>query len=54
MTVHSEEDFTAAVREAAQEAVGDGRMILGIADRVSTDSDFGRLKAVSQLLQKFS
>jgi hypothetical protein len=50
MMVHSEEDFTAAVRKAAQEAAGDGRMILGIADRVSIDTDFGRLKAVAQLL----
>jgi hypothetical protein len=52
--VHSEKDFTAAVRKAAQEAAGDGRMILGIADRVSIDTDFGRLKAVAQMLQEFT
>jgi hypothetical protein len=53
MTVHPEEEFTTAVRKAAQEAARDDRMILCIADRVSIDTDFGRLKAVAQLIQEF-
>jgi len=51
VTVHSEADFQAAVRHAAQEAAGDQRVILGIADRVSVDSDPGRLGAVASLIR---
>ena len=54
MTVHSEEDFTESVRQAIQEATGDQRMILGIADRVSINTEFDRLKAVAQLLREFT
>ena len=45
-------EFKTAVHEATQQSIGDGRMILGIADRVSVDSDFGRLEAVARLIEE--
>jgi len=47
---HSEELFEMAVREAARQATGDSRVILGIADRVPVDADFSRLKATARFI----
>ena len=47
---HDREEFEAAVVSAAQEAAGDRRMILGVADRVPVDADLGRLEAIPDLI----
>jgi hypothetical protein len=49
--IHPENDFEIAVREAAREVAGDRRMILGIADRVSTGSDLARLRSIPGLVR---
>lgn len=41
----------AAVAEAARQARGDGRMILGVADRVPVEADIDRLAALPRLLR---
>jgi hypothetical protein len=38
------------VRLAAQEAAQDGRMILGIADRVPVNAELDRLEALPELI----
>jgi hypothetical protein len=48
---HVLEEFEAAVRGAAQEASGDGRMMLGVADRVPVDADLSRLEAIPALIE---
>lgn len=47
---HDREEFETAVVSAAQEAAGDGRMILGVADRVPVDADLDRLEAIPDLI----
>jgi hypothetical protein len=49
---HDREEFEAAVQGAAQEARGDSRMILGVADRVPVDADLNRLEAIPSLVEK--
>ncbi len=44
-------EFEAAVAEAARQARGDNRMILGVADRAPVDADINRLRAISDLLR---
>jgi hypothetical protein len=46
---HDRGRFEAAVMQAAQEAKGDSRMILGVADRVPVDAELSRLEAISSL-----
>jgi hypothetical protein len=46
---HDREEFETAVASAAQEATGDGRMIIGVADRVPVDADLSRLEAIPEL-----
>jgi len=48
---HDREEFETAVASAAQEAAGDGRIILGVADRVPVDADLGRLEAIPGLIE---
>jgi hypothetical protein len=48
---HDREEFEAAVVSAAQEARGDGRMMLGVADRVPVDADLSRLEAIPALIE---
>jgi hypothetical protein len=48
---HVREEFEAAVLGATQEASGDGRMILGVADRVPVDADLSRLEAIPALIE---
>ena len=49
---HNKAEFEAAVKEAAVQAAQDGRMILGIADRVPVDADIARLQAMSRLISE--
>jgi hypothetical protein len=50
--MHSREEFEAAVIQAAQEARGDGRMIVGVADRVPVDAELGKLEAIPALIEQ--
>ena len=50
--IRTEAEFEDAVTKAAQQALGDGRMILGIADRVSVDSSIERLQQVAGLIER--
>jgi hypothetical protein len=43
--------FEASVRQAAHEAQGDGRMILGVADRVPVNAELDRLKSIASLVE---
>lgn len=46
------EEFEAAVLQAAQEAKGDSRTILGVADRVPVDAELSRLEAIPSLIEE--
>jgi hypothetical protein len=46
--------FEAAVGQAAHEARGDGRMILGVADRVPVNAELDRLKSIPSLVEQGS
>jgi hypothetical protein len=50
--IHSQEEFVEGTREAMRQAQGDGRMILGVADRVPVDADFARLEAIPRILRE--
>jgi hypothetical protein len=50
LATHSQADFEAAVKEAAEEALGDTRMILGIADKVPVDAELERLQSLPALI----
>ena len=50
LDLHEQQDFEAAVKQAAQEVSGDSRMILGIADRVPVGAEFERLEAIPTLI----
>lgn len=50
LDVHGEEALEAAVRQAAAEATGDGRILLGVADRVPPAADLERVRAIARLL----
>ena len=50
LATHNRQAFEAAVAAAADEARGDGRMILGVADRVPVDAELERLEAISGLI----
>ena len=50
LKTYSQEQFETAVLEAARQAMEDSRAILGIADRVSVNSEFTRLKATTALI----
>ncbi|MEJ2210544.1 MAG: hypothetical protein P8129_16110 [Anaerolineae bacterium] len=52
LDVHREEALAAAVRQAAAEATGDGRALLGVADRVPPEADLARVTMISTLLGK--
>jgi hypothetical protein len=49
---YDEEQFLAAIKQCVQDASGDGRMILGVADRVPVQADISRLKALPGLVQQ--
>jgi hypothetical protein len=50
--MHSKEEFEAVVIQAVQEARGDSRMIVGVADRVPVDAELGKLEAIPALIEQ--
>lgn len=50
LEMHDTQAFEAAVAQAVQEARDDGRMILGVADRVPVNADLDRLKAIPAMV----
>ena len=46
------EAFEAGVRQVVREAMGDGRAIVGVADRVPADAELARLQALPGLVEK--
>lgn len=50
LETHPHQEFEASVVQATQETVDDGRMILGVADRVPVDADLSRLEAIPELV----
>lgn len=50
--IHSQETFETGVAAARRQVEGDPRMILGVADRVSVDTDFARLEALSRMFYR--
>jgi hypothetical protein len=50
LPAHPGEEFEAAVGQAARQAMGDSRMLLGVADRVPVDAELSRLEAIPALL----
>lgn len=52
LDMHEGQKFEAAVIQAACEAKGDGRMILGVADRVPVDAELSRLEAIPSLVEQ--
>jgi hypothetical protein len=49
---YEEELFAGAVKQAVRDASGDGRVILGVADRVPVNADLERLKALPTLIEQ--
>jgi hypothetical protein len=52
LDMHDRQEFEATVVKAVQEARGDSRMILGVADRVPVDADLSRLEALPVLVEQ--
>jgi hypothetical protein len=52
LATHEEDKFKAAVTRAVQQAGDDGRMILGVADRVPVDAQLSRLEAIPTLIER--
>ena len=52
LEAREKEEFQAAVRQTVQEATGDSRMILGVADKVPVDAQVSRLKAIPDLIRQ--
>jgi hypothetical protein len=52
LAAREDEEFRAAVRKAVQEAAGDSRAILGVADRVPVGAELSRLKAMPDLIRQ--
>lgn len=52
LDIHDREEFETAVLQAAQEAKGDRRVILGVADRVPVDAELARLEAIPALIER--
>jgi hypothetical protein len=50
LDVHNRSQFEAAVQQVARDVAGDGRMLLGVADRVPTEAVLGRLEAIPALV----
>jgi hypothetical protein len=50
---YEEELFMTTVQQAVREAGRDGRMVLGVADRVPVDAELSRLKALPALIEQF-
>jgi hypothetical protein len=52
LDTHDQARFEAAVRQAVREARENGRMVLGVADRVPVDADLERLKMIPALIEQ--
>ncbi len=52
LAARGREEFEAAVAQAVREARGDGRTILGVADRVPVDAELSRLEAIPGLVKQ--
>jgi hypothetical protein len=52
MATRERPEFEAAVLQATREAQGDGRMILGVADRVPVEAELDRLQAILALVER--
>ena len=52
LSTYDRTEFEAAVAQAAQEAKGDRRMILGVADRVPVDAELSRLEVIPGLIRR--
>ncbi len=52
LATHEKQAFETAVIQAAREARGDSRLILGVADRVPVDSELSRLEAIPSLVER--
>lgn len=52
LSTRSTEEFETAVTQAVRQSGGDGRAILGIADRVPVDADLERLRAIPALIER--
>jgi hypothetical protein len=52
LDMHDRQEFEATVVKAVQEARGDSRTILGVADRVPVDADLSRLEAIPVLVEQ--
>ena len=52
LDTYSPAQFEAAVARAVEESAGDGRMILGVADRVPVDADVERLRTIPELVEQ--
>jgi hypothetical protein len=52
LDTHERERLEEAVKQAVQDARGDARMILGVADRVPVNADLGRLRAIPALIEQ--
>ena len=52
LAAHDRQAFETAVVQAAQEAREDGRLILGVADRVPIDSELHRLEGIPSLVER--
>lgn len=50
LATQPDSEFRAAVGEAVQLARADGRVVLGVADRVPVDADLSRLRALTDLI----
>ena len=50
--LHDLQAFEDAVVQAARDARGDGRMLLGVADRVPVDAELSRLEAIPSLIER--
>ena len=52
LATRTEQEFEEAVAAAVQEGSGDGRRILGVADRVPVECELSRLEAIPALIEK--
>jgi uroporphyrinogen-III decarboxylase len=52
LNTHDEQAFEAAVRQAVEETLEDGRMILGVADRMPVKAELSRLEAIPSLIKR--
>ncbi len=52
LETRTQAEFGIAVRQAVREAQGDGRVILGVADRVPVEAELERLEAIPTLIER--